>query len=114
MAYDEELAERIRPLVYGALPDVAVTEKRMFGGLAFLVGGNMALAASRTGDGIMLRCDPAEGERLLAEPGASPMVMRNRELTGWLRVTAEAIADDDVLARWVAIGTSYAGSLPPK
>ena len=109
MAYDEELAERIR----GLLPDLPVTERKMFGGLAFLVGGHMAVAASGKG-GLMLRCDPADSERLLAEPGASRMEMRGREMDGWLRVTSDAVAADAVLQRWIEVGTSYAASLPPK
>jgi hypothetical protein len=109
MAYDEELAERIR----GLLPDVPVTEQKMFGGLAFLVGGHMAVAASGKG-GLMLRCPPDESAQLVAEPGASRMEMRGKEMDGWLRVTADAVADDAVLARWVAVGTSYAASLPAK
>jgi TfoX/Sxy family transcriptional regulator of competence genes len=113
MAYDEELAERIRPMIYTALPDVQVTEKKMFGGLAFLIGGHMSVTASGKG-GLMLRCDPADTERLVGEPGASRMEMRGREMDGWLRVTSDAVADDDTLERWVAVGTSYAGTLPPK
>ena len=109
MAYDEELAERIR----GVLPAVPVTEQKMFGGLAFMVGGHMAVAASGK-SGLMLRCDPADSERLVGEPGASRMEMRGKELDGWLRVTADAVADDADLARWVAVGTTYAASLPPK
>jgi TfoX/Sxy family transcriptional regulator of competence genes len=109
MAYDEELVERVR----GLLPDVPVTEQRMFGGLAFLVGGHLAVAASGQG-GLMLRCDPADSERLLSEPGATRMVMRGKEMDGWLRVTSDAVADDRALERWVAVGTTYAGSLPPK
>jgi TfoX/Sxy family transcriptional regulator of competence genes len=109
MAYDEELAERIR----GLLPDVPVTEKKMFGGLAFLVGGNMAVAASGQG-GLMLRCDPDESAELVQEPGASRMEMRGREMDGWLRVTSDAVADDEALRRWVDVGTSYAATLPPK
>jgi hypothetical protein len=108
MAYDEELAERIR----GHLPDVPVTEQRMFGGLAFLIGGHMAVAASGQG-GLMVRCDPAETERHLSE-GASPFEMRGKAMDGWLRVATEAVADDAALARWVEVGTSYAGGLPPK
>jgi TfoX/Sxy family transcriptional regulator of competence genes len=107
MAYDEELAERIR----GLLPGVPVTEKKMFGGLAFLVGGNMAVAASGKG-GIMLRCDPADSEKLVAQPGASRMEMRGKEMDGWLRVTGDAVADDAALSRWVGVGTSYAATLP--
>ena len=109
MAYDEELAERIR----GLLPDVPVAEQKMFGGLAFLLGGHMSVVASGKG-GLMLRCDPADTDRLVAEPGASRMVMRGKEMDGWLRVTSAAVADDDDLQRWVAVGTTYARSLPPK
>lgn len=109
MAYDEALAARIRDHVAGA-PTV---EQQMFGGLAFLVGGHLAVAASGQG-GLMVRVDPAETEALVAEPGASRMVMRGRSMDGWLRVTAEAVADEDSLDRWVERGLSYAGSLPPK
>ena len=113
MAYDEELAERIRPMVHAALPDAPVTEQKMFGGLAFLVGGHMAVAASGQG-GLMLRCDPADTARLVGEVGASPFEMRGKEMDGWLRVTSDAVADDAALSRWIEVGTSYAGSLPPK
>src|SRR3954451_22768835 len=109
MAYDRALAERIR----GLLPADPVTEQVMFGGLAFLVGGHLAVAASGQG-GLMVRCDPSDSERLVETLGASRMGMRGREMDGWLRVTAEAAADDDALAEWVPIGTTYAGSLPPK
>lgn len=107
MAHDEALAERIRDL----LPDREVTERRMFGGLAFMVGGHMAVVVSGQG-GLMLRCDPAETDRWVAEPGVSRMAMRGKELDGWLRIPA--VADDGELERWVGVGTSYAGSLPPK
>ena len=110
MAYDEALAARIRALV-GDRSDL--TEKKMFGGLAFLVGGNMAVAASGQG-GILVRVDPDEGGRLLAETEAEPMEMRGRAMSGWLRVPAERVADDAALGEWVARGTTYAGSLPPK
>ena len=109
MAYDEELAERVR----GHLGDVPVTEKRMFGGLAFLVGGNMAVGVSGQG-GLMIRCEHDQTEQLASEPGASRMVMRDKEMNGWLRVTAEAVEDEDVLALWVRRGIDCAGSLPPK
>ncbi len=109
MAYDEALSDRIRDL----LPDVEVTERRMFGGLVFLVGGHMAVAASGQG-GLMLRCDPADTERLVAEPGVTRMEMRGKELDGWLRVAADAVATDTGLERWIAVGAAYAGSLPPK
>ena len=109
MAYDQDLAERIR----GLLPAEPVTEQAMFGGLAFLIGGHMAVAASGKG-GLMVRCDPAESDRLVETPGATRMEMRGREMDGWLRVTSEAVTDDPALAEWVRIGTTYAGSLPPK
>lgn len=109
MPYDRDLAERIR----GLLPAEPVAEKAMFGGLAFLVGGHMAIAASGQG-GLMVRCDPADSDRLLDQPGATRMEMRGREMNGWLRVTADAVADDPSLAEWVRVGTAYAGDLPPK
>lgn len=109
MPYDRDLANRIRELV---APESGVDEKAMFGGLAFLVGGNMAVAASGQG-GILVRSDPAE-ESLLDEPGTSLMEMRGRPMKGWLRVTAEAVDDDDALARWVAVGVGYAKTLPAK
>lgn len=110
MAYDDDLAQRVRTLV-GDEP--AVTEKRMFGGLAFLIGGNMAVAVSSQG-GLMVRCDPAETERLLDEPHARPMEMRGREIDGWLRVDAAGVSADAALAPWVEHGVAYARSLPPK
>ena len=109
MAYDEELANRIRTEVQG----VDVTEMRMFGGLAFLIGGNMAVAASGQG-GLLLRVDPAETEALAAEPHAGRFVMRGREMDGWLRVEPEGVDSDADLSRWVDIGVRYASSLPPK
>ena len=110
MAYDEELANRIRTEVQ----DVdGVTEMRMFGGLAFLVGGNMAVAASGQG-GLLLRVHPAETESLAAEPHADRFVMRGREMDGWLRVEHEGLESDADLARWIEIGVRYASSLPPK
>jgi len=110
MAYDEELANRLRT----ALQDVAgVREMRMFGGLAFLVGGHMAVAASGQG-GIMLRVAPEQATPLVAEPHASRMVMRGKEMDGWLRVEPEGVEDDEDLARWAEIGVRYARSLPPK
>ena len=110
MAYDEELAGRIRSLV-GDDPDVR--EQRMFGGLAFLVGGNMAIAASGQG-GILVRVDPDETDALVAETSASVMEMRGRSMRGWLRVGADHVATDDELEPWVTRGTSYARSLPAK
>jgi TfoX/Sxy family transcriptional regulator of competence genes len=110
MAYDEELAARIRALVSGE-PDL--TEKKMFGGLAFLVGGNMAVAASSQG-GILVRVDPAESDALVAGSKARPMEMRGRQMAGWLRVDAEDVRTEDELATWVGRGTAYARSLPAK
>ena len=110
MVYDEALADRIREAVQGI---AGLSEKRMFGGLAFLVNGNMAVAAAGHG-GLLLRVDPAETEALAAEPGAGRFVMRGREMNGWLHVEADAGTADAALRRWVGIGVAYAGSLPPK
>jgi TfoX/Sxy family transcriptional regulator of competence genes len=110
VAYDVDLAERIRELVAG---ERRLTEKKMFGGLAFLVGGNMAIAASSEG-GVLVRVDPERSERLVATPKARPMVMRGREMAGWLRVDAEDVRTKRQLARWVEMGVAYARSLPAK
>jgi TfoX/Sxy family transcriptional regulator of competence genes len=110
MAYDEHLAERIRELLD---PQTGVTEKKMFGGLAFLVGGKMAIAASGTG-GILVRVDPAKSDTLVAKGPAYPAVMQGRAMAGWLRVDADALGTRRQLAKWVELGTGYARSLPPK
>ena len=110
MAYDEELADRIRQLVAG---ESHVTEKRMFGGLAFLVGGNMAIAASGEG-GILVRVDPARSDRLVASTNARVAVMQGRATPGWLRVDTTDVRTKRQLARWVELGTRYARSLPVK
>jgi TfoX/Sxy family transcriptional regulator of competence genes len=110
MAYDEALAGRIRELVAGQ-PNL--TEKKMFGGLAFLIGGNMAIAASGQG-GLLVRVDPDESDELVSRTEATTMVMRGREMRGWLRVTSEHLHTDPQLAKWVERGTAYARSLPPK
>lgn len=110
MAYDEELAERIRNLVAG---EPGVVEKKMFGGLAFLVGGNMSVAASGQG-GLLIRCAPEDTDALLDEPGAEDFVMRGRAMDGWLRVTGDVITGDEALRSWVDRGVSFARSLPPK
>lgn len=110
MAYDEDLADRIRELVGG---QPGVTEQKMFGGLAFLIGGNMAVSASGQG-GLLLRADPARTDELTASGEASIAVMRGRPMDGWLRVPADGVQSDDQLARWVEIGTAYARSLPAK
>ncbi len=110
MAYDEELADRLRV----ALQDQeGVEEKRMFGGLAVLVHGHMAVAASGQG-GLMVRCDPAMTAELLTEPGATEFEMRGRGMKGWLRVDDSAVADEAHLQRWVDVGVGYVTSLPPK
>jgi TfoX/Sxy family transcriptional regulator of competence genes len=110
MAYDEDLADRIRECIGDR---DGVTEKRMFGGLAFLVNGNMAVAASGQG-GLLLRVDPGETSSLVAEEGVARFEMRGRAMDGWLRVDPSAAATDEALERWVRIGTAFAGSLPPK
>ncbi len=110
MAYDEDMANRIRALV-ALHPDVR--EQRMFGGLAFLVAGNMSVAVSGSG-GLLLRCDPAETEALLGKPHTSPFEMRGREMRGWLRVHADGVRTKRQLERWVQRGVSYARSLPAK
>jgi TfoX N-terminal domain len=110
MAYDEELADRIRALI-GDEP--GLTEKKMFGGLAFLIGGNMAIGASGQG-GVLVRADPEESDALVASTSARLMEMRGREMRGWLRVDAEDVSTDADLGRWVDLGSTYARSLPPK
>jgi hypothetical protein len=110
MAYDEELAFRIRAIV---ADEDGVTEQRMFGGLAFLVNGNMAVAASGQG-GLLLHVPPASTDELLSRPHASPMEMRGKEMAGWLRVADDALGNDTDLEGWVAIGVDYARALPPK
>ncbi|WP_432477065.1 TfoX/Sxy family protein [Nocardioides sp. GXQ0305] len=110
MAYDEELAGRVRSTIGG---EDGLEEKRMFGGLAFLVDGHMAVGVSGQG-GLMVRVDPAAGEALVDGVGVVPMEMRGRAMTGWLRVTAEAVASDEALAEWARRGVAHARTLPPK
>jgi TfoX/Sxy family transcriptional regulator of competence genes len=110
VAYDEELAARIRDLVAG---EPHLTEKKMFGGLAFLIGGNMAVAASGQG-GALVRVDPAQSDDLVATTSASRMEMRGRSMQGWLRVDSEDLRTKRQLAKWVGLGTAYARSLPAK
>ena len=110
MAYDEALAERLREHLSGE----SYTEKKMFGGLAFLIGGNMSVAASGQG-GLLVRVDPAENDVLLKEPGAEPMEMGGRGfMKGWLRVNPDVLSDEETLGAWVTRGVNYARSLPPK
>ena len=110
MAYDEDLANRIRELIAN---EVDISEQRMFGGLAFLVAGNMSVAASGQG-GLMVRVDPEATEALVGKPHARPFEMRGREMQGWLRVDAEGLRTKRQLEPWVKRGVAYARSLPRK
>src|SRR5512132_2988301 len=110
MAYDEQLADRIRELV-GSEADL--TEKKMFGGLAFLIGGNMAVAASGQG-GVLVRVDPTQSDRLVATTSARPMEMRGREMPGWLRLDSDDVRTKRQLSKWVALGRASAESHPAK
>jgi TfoX/Sxy family transcriptional regulator of competence genes len=110
VAYDVDLAERIRELVAG---ERGVTEKKMFGGLAFLLQGNMAVAASGQG-GLMVRVDPDQSDKLVSTTPAEMMVMRGRPMAGWLRVASDDVRTKRQLQKWVGLGTSYARSLPAK
>jgi hypothetical protein len=110
VAYDEVLADRVRDLLVG---ESGLTERKMFGGLAFLINGHMSVSVSGKG-GLMLRCDPEETDRLLNKPFASIFEMRGRMMDGWLRVDAAGLKTRAQLGRWTAIGVDYARSLPPK
>ena len=110
MAYDEALAERIRELLAG---ETKLTEQKMFGGLAFLIGGNMAVGVSGQG-GILVRADPEQSDAIVAKSKAYPMEMRGRQMQGWLRVDADHVRTKRDLTRWVEVGRTYARSLPPK
>jgi TfoX/Sxy family transcriptional regulator of competence genes len=110
VAYDEELADRIRDLIRA---EADLTERKMFGGLAFLIGGNMAVAASGQG-GVLVRVDPAQSNRLVATTNARPMEMRRRPMPGWLRIGSADVGTRRQLARWVRLGAMYARSLPVK
>jgi TfoX N-terminal domain len=110
VAYDEELAGRVRALVRD---EPGLSEQKMFGGLAFLIGGNMAVGASGQG-GLLVRVDPDESAALVASTAARPMEMRGRQMHGWLRVAADDVGTDTELAAWVERGTAYARSLPAK
>ena len=110
MTFDEDLANRVRELISDE-PDV--TEQRMFGGLAFLIAGNMSVAASGRG-GLMVRVEPEDTEALTAEPNVGPFEMRGREIKGWIRVDAGGVRTKRQLERWVKRGVAFARSLPPK
>ena len=109
VAYDEDIAARVRELTAG---ERGLTEQKMFGGVGFMIRGNMAVAASGQG-GVLVRVDPEEADKHIAS-GAQPMKMRGREMRGWLRVSREDVRTKRQLAKWVTIGTTYAKSLPPK
>ena len=109
MSYDEELAARIRELIGRK----GVTEMRMFGGLAFLINGNMAVAASGQG-GLLLRADPSDPDGLVRSGAAHPMVMRGKAMPGWLRVESDKVRTKKQLEKWVTMSAAYARSLPPK
>jgi hypothetical protein len=110
MAYDMEIAERLRDALSG---EAGLSEKRMFGGLAFLINGNMAVSASGRGD-VLLRCNPSSSDTLTAATGVERAVMQGREMDGWLRVAPSVIATEEALEQWVGVGLAYAKSLPAK
>ena len=113
VAYDEELAARIRDLIIEIGPPVPPTEKKMFGGLAFLIGGNMSVSVSGRG-GIMVRMDPEAADALLDPPAVDLTVMRGRRMAGWVSVAADTVIDDRELRAWVERGLDFAAALPPK
>ena len=110
MAYDEDLANRIREII-GLAPDL--TEKKMFGGLSFLIGGHMSVSVSGRG-GLLLRCAPEDTEALRAKPHVGPFEMRGKAMEGWLRVEPEGVETKRELELWVERGVDFARSLPPK
>ncbi len=110
MAYDEDLANRIRELL---ATEMGVTESKMFGGLAFLINGNMSVAASGKG-GLMVRVDPEDGDELLEKEHVEPFEMQGKPIAGWLRVDEEGVSTKRQLEPWVKRGVKYARSLPPK
>jgi TfoX/Sxy family transcriptional regulator of competence genes len=110
VAYDEALADRMRDLLGG---EADITERKMFGGLAFLIGGNMAIAASGQG-GALVRADPEQSDKIVATTNARPMEMRGKEMPGWLRVSSDDLRTKRQLGKWVTLGATYARSLPAK
>jgi hypothetical protein len=110
VAYDDELAGRVRSVVAS---EPGLTEKRMFGGLAFLIDGNLAVSASSKG-GLLVRIDPTEMELLVSDPFIEPFEMRGRAMSGWLHVTSKAVETDTHLEQWVRRGVTFARSLGPK
>lgn len=110
MAYDETLADRVRELLSG---EPQLSEQKMFGGLAFLIGGNMAVAVSGQG-GLLVRVEPATSAKLMATTSAGLMVMRGRSMQGWLRVEPEQLRTQHQLEGWIRRSTSFVRSLPVK
>jgi hypothetical protein len=110
MAYDRELADRVRDNVEH---EKGLTEKRMFGGLAFMINGNLAVSASSKG-GLLLRVDPSTTDELVQQPGVERFEMRGRQMNGWLHIDVDAHAAGDVLAGWISRGVAFARALPPK
>ncbi len=110
MPYDQDLAARIRTLIAG---EPGLSEKKMFGGLAFLIAGNMAVAASGHG-GLMVRVDPAESDALVSATAARVVQMRGRPMRGWLYLEATEVGAADELRAWITRGAAFARSLPPK
>jgi TfoX/Sxy family transcriptional regulator of competence genes len=111
MAYDERLADEIRERL--AAVDGEVIEKQMFGGLAFIVDGNLAIAASRRG-GLLVRTDPDDAEETLALPGVEPMETRGRPMPGWVFVEADALAAEADLDAWIGRALTFVATLPAK
>lgn len=109
MAYDEDLASRVQTLLAG---QEQLGERKMFGGLAFLLAGNMAVGLS--GDELMVRLGREDADAALDEPGVGPFDKTGRRMTGWVLVAPERTAADEDLRAWVARGTAFARSLPPK
>ncbi len=109
MAYDEGLADRVRELL--AERD-GISEKKMFGGLSFLLDGNMCCGVAR--DDLVVRLSPEEAERALAELHARPMDFTGRPLKGFVYVSPQGVADETSLLDWIDRAVRFAGSLPPK
>jgi TfoX/Sxy family transcriptional regulator of competence genes len=110
MAYDEDLANRIRELL---ADEEAITERKMFGGLAFLLRGHMSVSASRNG-GLLVRTDPADTDAALARPHVALMRMGGRTMDGWITVAPDGLKTKRQLSAWVARGVTFAKTLPPK
>jgi len=111
MAYDEQLAEEVRERL--AAVDGEVIEKRMFGGLGFMLDGNLTVAASRRG-GLLVRTDPADAEEVEAQPGVEPMESTGRRMPGWYFVSPDALASEAALDAWVDRALAFVTTLPPK